>query len=81
MSFKSTPRRASDAVERAIRAVKQLPIPQEFKDDLQLAEYILLEVFNHTRPNSDTPAHAESLQDFINHMKELASPAEEGAQR
>jgi hypothetical protein len=30
----STPRRASDAVERAARAMRQLPRAQEFKDDL-----------------------------------------------
>lgn len=77
----STPRRASDAVERAARAMRQLPISQEFKDDLQLAEYIMLEVFNHTRPNSHTPAHLQSLLDFINHMKALAAPAEEGLAR
>jgi hypothetical protein len=77
----STPRRASDAVERAARAMRQLPIPQEFKNDLQLAEYIMLEVFNHTRPNSDTPAHEQSLLDFINHMKALAAPTEEGLAR
>jgi hypothetical protein len=39
---------------------------------MALAQYILLEVFHHTRPNSNTPAHAEALQDFINHMKKLA---------
>jgi hypothetical protein len=79
--MKSTPRRASDAVERVARAVRQLPIPQEFKDDLQLAEYIMLELFNHTRPNSNTPAHEQSLLDFINYMKALAKPAEEGQTR
>jgi hypothetical protein len=68
----STPRRASDAVERASRAVRQLPVTREFQDDLLLAQYILLEIANHTRPNSDTPAHAESLQDFINHIKHAA---------
>jgi hypothetical protein len=47
-------------------------VTREFQDDLLLAQYILLEIANHTRPNSDTPAHAESLQDFINHMKHAA---------
>jgi hypothetical protein len=73
---KSTPRRASDAVDRLVYAARHLPIPQEFKDDMALAQYILLEVFHHTRPNSNTPAHAEALQDFINHMKKLAQENE-----
>ena len=77
----STPRRASDAVERAARAMRQLPIPQEFKDDLILAEYILRNISNLTHPNANTPAHAQAWQDFINHMKALAAPTEEGLAR
>lgn len=77
----STPRRASDAVERAARAMRQLPISQEFKDDLILAEYIMRNVFNLTHPSANSPAYDQAVQDFINHMKKLAAPAEEGLAR
>lgn len=72
MLMNSTPRRASDAVERAARAVRQLPVPKEFQDDLLLAQYILLCVANHTHPSANTPEDEQSLQDFINHMKQAA---------
>jgi hypothetical protein len=74
--MKSSPLYASDAVDRLVYAARNLPVPQGFKDDMALAQYILLEVYNHTRPDSNTPAHAEALQDFINHMKKLAQENE-----